>query len=77
MKEGDSITCRHYMNCRHYCEVTDSCDYILNTGRRRPVKPEACPGYPEPAGRRSCGILLPGSYIFDPASGQVRGRING
>lgn len=70
------MTCKHYCSCRHYCVVTDSCDYILNTGRRRPHKPELCPGYKRLQLRPVTGLLLPNSYIFDRSTGQVRGRVH-
>ncbi len=70
------MTCKHYMNCRHYCVVTDSCDYILNTGRRRPCKAAQCPGYQIQELRRVTGLFLPNSIIFDRNTGAVRGRVH-
>ncbi len=70
------MTCKHYLNCRHYCVVTESCDYLLNTGRRRPHKAALCPGYEKPVVRRVTGLFLPNSIIFDRNSGEVRGRVH-
>ena len=58
------MTCKHYFTCMHYCALTESCDYLLNTGSLRPHKPENCPGYPVLMPRRIKSIKLPGSYNF-------------
>ena len=71
------MTCKHYLNCRHYCAVTESCDYLINTGERRPCPAADCRGYPIELRRSTSTLLLPGSYIFDPVSGLVRGRLHG
>ena len=69
------ITCNHYSNCAHYCAITDSCDYFLDTGSRRPCKAPDCPGYPANTRRGYGAILLPHSLLFD-ARGEVRGRVS-
>lgn len=69
------MTCKHYSTCRHYCVVTDSCDYILNTGKRRPHKAPLCPGYKRSELRRVTGLFLPNSFIYDRSTGEVRGRV--
>ena len=70
------MTCRNYPRCRYYCAVTESCDYFLETGLRRPVKPPDCPGYPIPEERRQSGLLLPHSLLFDRHTGELRGRVH-
>ena len=60
------MTCKHFYNCAHYCALTDSCDYLLDTKKRRPNKSEFCPGYPFPSQRRFKPLLL--SALIPPRS---------
>ena len=57
--------CRHSRSCRYYCQVTDTCDFFVNTGRRRPEPAAQCKGYPRVQQRKTSGIFMPGSYVYD------------
>lgn len=56
--------CRHKRSCPYYCVHTESCDYLLITGNRRPVPAEECKGYRKQRGRKVTGIVLEGSKFF-------------
>ena len=64
--------CKHWQSCRHFCALTETCDYLINMGRRRPFPAAACPGYPKESERARINMCLPGSWIYDDNGNPVK-----